>query len=198
MKMKSNRIADNLVIGTKKDSMDNERYIVLVDINVREEEGKYTLSISGDELAPFKLTREKLMDKIEDYIDDMRYSEPKVLLDLLEEHDCRWSDLPEELEDSIELGELFDLHQCGYGISLGSEEGFCEHYGEGQIGLEDVDFIDPQFGKFLDMLWKGFHLQEVPLELVNYLEEWLKNYWDIVGDTDVWVEDWMVRNQHNI
>lgn len=186
-------IAENLVVGVK------EGHLVLVNITTRERgEGEFEFTMSANEVRPFIITQRMLEDRAKDVIDDLRYSDPKTLIDYLEDYDCKWSDLPEEIAENWEMEELFDISLYPESVSLGRGDVYFESGGCGQTGLEDVEFIDENFGKFIKMLWDGFHLREVPQALVTYLEEIVDSYYEVIVDTDTWIEDYVRRNQHNL
>ena len=158
--------------------------------NVERRDGIF--SASFDVVRPFvwddreaELRAESLVDSID--------NEHK--LSLLEEYDCRPSELVSEIIDRCDVSDLVDISLYPEYIYKNGTEIYFESDSCGQVCVDRYDYefkVDEKLFSMIVGTWREYHLKEIPEQAWLRLHDLLVTYEDLVDDEEQierWLED---------
>lgn len=162
--------------------------------NVERRDGMF--SASFEMVTPFIWNDEEAYRRAESLVDNI---DAHTKLDLLEQFDCRPSDLVEEVAYRFEVEELVD-------ISLYSESFYNRHsdviyFESGSCGQVDITKYDYEFKvdeKLFSMIvgtWREYHLEQIPEVMWSRIQDLLVTYEDIINTEDL-VEEWLEKSEN--
>ena len=174
------KMVDDLIVGKKDGDL------VLIEINKREVEGGYDLSFTGSEVTPTVMTHEYLIEGAENYVESLKECAPEALIDYMVESDLPFSELPYYFIRVLGVEGIFDisLYPEYYPNSEGEDVYFLSS-SCGQISLDDVEFLDEEFGEFIKVMWESYHLKTVGKDVIELIERELDKYLEVIfNDSD--------------
>lgn len=158
--------------------------------NVENRDGKFTASF--EMVRPFvwddkeaELRAESLVDSI-----DNEYK-----LSLLEDYDCRPSELVEEIASRWDIDELVDISLYPDYIYKDDKEIYFESDSCGQVDVDRYDYefkVDEKLFSMLIGTWREYHLKEIPEVAWLRLHDLLVTYENIIDDEEqigIWLEE---------
>lgn len=178
---------NNILLGL---TVDGE----FVFANVERRDGMF--SASYNVVVPFVWDDEVAYDRAESMVDNL---DDATRLDLLEQYDCRPSELVEYIADRWDVEELVDISL--YSESFYNRKDDVIYFESDSCGQVDVDRFDYEFKideKLFSMIvgtWREFHLKQIDDVMWSRLESLLKTYEDLI-DTDTQVEEWLDASEN--
>ena len=166
----------------------------VVFANVENRDGMF--SASFEMVEPFEWNDEEAYRRAESMVECI---DDHTKLDLLEQFDCRPSDLVEEVAYRFEVEELVD-------ISLYSESFYNRHsdviYFEssscGQVDITRYDYefkVDEKLFSMIVDTWREYHLEQIPEVMWSRIQDLLVTYEDIINTEDL-VEEWLEKSEN--
>lgn len=152
-----------------------EGTMAFIEVEIRTYGGKNTFSLSATECYVTKWGRCEKEEYIEDFIEN---AGNEWLLESLKYHDCKWSELAENLIGEFESNDTFGEHYYEvYKLedSDGSEYQ-CDVSGCGQRDIRYfVTPLTPQITRLLE-IWDEYHLKEITAELEQEVKDLIDAY----------------------
>lgn len=152
-----------------------EGTMAFIEIEIRTYEGKNTFTLCANECYVAKWGEVEKEDYVASVLDCM---DDEWLLDRLKEHDCPWSELPENLVREFEYNDAFGEH-CYEVSKLQDNDGNeyqCDITGCGQCDIRKfVEPLTPQIGRLLD-IWDLYHLKSIPAEVEQEVKDLIDEY----------------------
>lgn len=167
----------------------------VVFANVSNSRGYFSVSFNCS--YPQAVSYDDEINAIESYIECM---DKEWILNKLEEHNCKPSELAEEIrKDTYDVIESFfdnSLYPESFRISgiendvyfLASSAGQHDTREEGMCWL-----VDKELYNFIHEMWDDYHLKEAPQEMVDELFQMIDNQNNRIDDYRV-VEKWLQDN----
>lgn len=174
-----NKKYESILVGINE----NNEFVFIDSIGVRDSNFSNEFSVVFEELEPRILDNETIDNEVESMLDcwdsDYKYG-------LLEEYDCKPSELKSKLKEDISIEECFDYN------SLWSEENTVEKDGEEYhvymcfrgskskyYDCNIVEFANPYIEELFETInkfGKEYHLKEIPQDLWEGLDVKLEMY----------------------
>ena len=163
-----------------------EGEVVFADVENRD--GRFSASFSM--VTPFEWNEDEFERRAENYVDCI---DNECRLALLDEYDCRPSELVEEIGQRWDIEDLVDISLYPEYIYKDGKEIYFESSSCGQVDVDRLDYefkVDEKLFSILIGTWKEYHLKEIPEQALLRLHDLLVTYEDLVDDEEQ-IERWL-------
>ena len=160
----------------------------LVFANVENRDGRF--SASFDMVRPFEWNDEEMNLRAESFVENI---DDETRLQLLDEYDCRPSDLIDEIGSRWDVEDLVDISLYPEYVYMHGREIYFESDSCGQVDIDRYDYefkVDEKLFSILVGTWKDYHLDAIPEQAWLRLHDLLVTYEELVDDEEQ-IERWL-------
>lgn len=160
--------------------------VVFADVENRD--GRFSASFSM--VRPFEWNDEEMNLRAESFVDSI---DDETRLQLLDDYDCRPSELVDEINQRWDIEDLVDISLYPEYIYKDGKEIYFESDSCGQVDIDRYDYefkVDEKLFSILVGTWKDYHLDQIPEQAWLRLHDLLVTYEELVDDEEQ-IERWL-------
>ena len=170
--------------------------LVFADVDIRNIWGKTNeFSVCFNCVRPIDIDNIDFTERYESMVDSM---DADTKLDLLEQLDCKPSDLADELSYSGDISDVVDLYYDADDVNVDGDDWSYEIMSCGQCDSRDnmAEYVNEDAYNKLHELWDKFHLKEIADDVIARVDSLIDELCDY--NESEWITDYIKRHMDEL